>query len=78
MFWSLTRTVKERFDEGGVSMPFPQQDIHVINALQTNRDVASSKAPAPSEPENSTASYKQQASKAGDVGGNVELEAENV
>jgi small conductance mechanosensitive channel len=78
VFWDLTRTVKERFDAGGVSIPFPQQDIHVIEALQVKSDVASSKAPASSESESSSASSKQQASKAGDVGGNVELEAEDV
>jgi small conductance mechanosensitive channel len=26
--WDLTRTVKERFDEEGISIPFPQQDVH--------------------------------------------------
>lgn len=26
-----TRTVKERFDEAGISIPFPQQDVHVID-----------------------------------------------
>jgi len=78
VFWDLTRTVKERFDAGGVSIPFPQQDIHVIEALQVKSDVANSKAPAPRESESSTTSSKQQASKAGDVGGNVELEADDV
>jgi len=78
VYWDLTRTVKERFDQGGVSIPFPQQDIHVIEALQVKSDAASSKAPASSESESSTASYKQPAAKAGDVGGNVELEAEDV
>ena len=77
VFWDLTRTVKERFDAGGVSIPFPQQDIHVIEALQVKSDVANSKAPAPRESESSTTSSKQQASKAGDVGGNVELEADD-
>jgi small conductance mechanosensitive channel len=78
VYWDLTRTVKERFDAGGVSIPFPQQDIHVIEALQVKSDAASSKAPVSSESESSTAGYKQQSSKTGDVGGNVELEAEDV
>jgi small conductance mechanosensitive channel len=26
--WDLTRTVKERFDTEGISIPFPQQDVH--------------------------------------------------
>jgi len=78
VFWDLTRSVKERFDAGGVSIPFPQQDIHVINALQVNSQAAVSKAPASSESASNAASHKQQASKAGAVGGNVELEAEDV
>ena len=28
--WDLTRQVKERFDAEGVSIPFPQRDVHVI------------------------------------------------
>ncbi len=28
--WDLTREVKERFDAGGVSIPFPQRDLHLI------------------------------------------------
>jgi len=26
----LTRAVKERFDEGGISIPFPQRDLHLV------------------------------------------------
>jgi small conductance mechanosensitive channel len=29
VFWDVTRAVKEKFDEAGISIPFPQQDIHV-------------------------------------------------
>jgi small conductance mechanosensitive channel len=29
VFWDVTRAVKEQFDREGVSIPFPQQDIHV-------------------------------------------------
>lgn len=28
---AVTRAVKERFDEEGVEMPFPQQDVHVVD-----------------------------------------------
>ncbi len=28
-YWDITRTVKLRFDAEGVSIPFPQQDVHV-------------------------------------------------
>lgn len=29
VYWSVTRTVKERFDEAGISMPYPQRDVHL-------------------------------------------------
>jgi small conductance mechanosensitive channel len=28
-YWDLTETVKKRFDEEGISIPFPQRDVHV-------------------------------------------------
>lgn len=29
VFWDVTRSVKDRFDAEGISIPFPQQDVHV-------------------------------------------------
>jgi small-conductance mechanosensitive channel len=29
VYWDVTREVKKRFDEEGISIPFPQRDIHV-------------------------------------------------
>jgi len=29
VYWDLTRTVKERFDSEGLSIPYPQQDVHM-------------------------------------------------
>jgi len=29
VFWDVTQAVKRRFDQEGISIPFPQQDIHV-------------------------------------------------
>jgi small conductance mechanosensitive channel len=29
VYWELTRTVKERFDAVGISIPFPQRDVHL-------------------------------------------------
>jgi small conductance mechanosensitive channel len=29
VFWDVTRAVKEQFDAQGISIPYPQQDIHV-------------------------------------------------
>lgn len=30
--WDVTKTVKMRFDEKGISIPFPQRDVHVHQA----------------------------------------------
>ena len=32
VYWDITRAVKERFDAEGVSIPFPQRDVHVHQA----------------------------------------------
>jgi len=29
VYWDITRQVKEEFDKQGVSIPFPQRDVHV-------------------------------------------------
>ncbi len=29
VYWDVTRGVKEGFDAGGVSIPFPQRDVHL-------------------------------------------------
>ena len=29
--WDIIRAVKERFDQAGISIPFPQRDIHIYN-----------------------------------------------
>jgi len=31
VYWDVTRSVKLRFDEEGVSIPFPQRDVHVYH-----------------------------------------------
>ncbi len=35
VYWDITRTVKERFDAEGVSIPFPQRDVHVHQLTNT-------------------------------------------
>lgn len=34
VYWDLTQQIKERFDEAGITIPYPQQDIHVRNYHQ--------------------------------------------
>jgi small conductance mechanosensitive channel len=31
VYWDITRSVKIRFDEEGISIPFPQRDVHIDN-----------------------------------------------
>jgi small-conductance mechanosensitive channel len=31
VYWDVTREVKRRFDEEGISIPFPQRDVHVYH-----------------------------------------------
>jgi small conductance mechanosensitive channel len=38
--WDIIRAVKERFDQAGISIPFPQRDIHIYNTTP-NSGVAS-------------------------------------
>lgn len=34
VYWDITRQVKERFDQGGIGIPFPQRDIHVPGQIE--------------------------------------------
>jgi small conductance mechanosensitive channel len=36
VYWDVTRAVKLRFDEEGISIPFPQQDVHIHNIPKLN------------------------------------------
>jgi len=73
VFWDVTRTVKERFDQKGVSIPFPQQDIHVINALQVKSDVAS-KPSAAVPGQGDAASGGKPSARAGNAGADSALD----
>jgi small conductance mechanosensitive channel len=73
VFWDVTRTVKERFDQSGVSIPFPQQDIHVIEALQVKSDAAS-KPSAAVAGQGDAASGGKQTARAGDAGADSSLD----
>jgi small conductance mechanosensitive channel len=36
VYWDITREVKERFDKKGISIPYPQRDIHVYQEKTTS------------------------------------------
>lgn len=36
VYWDLTRAVKQRFDAEGISIPYPQQDVHHYNVAPTS------------------------------------------
>jgi small conductance mechanosensitive channel len=31
VYWDVTREVKHRFDAEGISIPFPQRDVHIYH-----------------------------------------------
>jgi small conductance mechanosensitive channel len=35
VYWAVTREVKMRFDREGISIPFPQRDIHLYEEKKT-------------------------------------------
>ena len=39
VFWDVTREVKKRFDAEGISIPFPQRDVHIHNAALSATEV---------------------------------------
>lgn len=62
VYWDVTREVKRRFDEEGISIPFPQRDVHIYHekveggadgddAKQRSNTAASAQTPVPGEQE---------------------------
>ncbi len=43
VYWDITRTVKEQFDAAGISIPYPQTDVHIHQQAQTS--ITSDSAP---------------------------------
>jgi small-conductance mechanosensitive channel len=41
--WNIIRVVKEHFDQTGISIPFPQWDIHVCHTTATSESTTSEK-----------------------------------
>jgi small-conductance mechanosensitive channel len=53
VYWDLMRTVKLRFDQEGISIPFPQRDVHfypeaadVVAASSVESDVPPPRVPS--------------------------------
>jgi small conductance mechanosensitive channel len=44
VFWDITRQVKEEFTKQGVTIPFPQRDVHVYNVANNTLDSAKEKS----------------------------------
>jgi small conductance mechanosensitive channel len=42
VYWDITREVKHRFDEEGISIPFPQRDVHIYREGGDDADNAGS------------------------------------
>ncbi len=38
VFWDITRSVKEEFDRAGISIPYPQRDVHVYQQSESSGD----------------------------------------
>lgn len=43
VYWDLTQQMKENFDKAGISIPYPQQDLHVRNSSSPLSQIASAK-----------------------------------
>ena len=41
VYWDLMHQVKDRFDDVGISIPYPQQDVHVKNSTAANSELTS-------------------------------------
>lgn len=59
VYWDVTRAVKQRFDKEGISIPYPQQDVHHYNdaaaipavaSLSNDPPVATKKTPGDQAP----------------------------
>ena len=57
VYWDVTRAVKQRFDKEGISIPYPQQDVHHYNVAAALPAIASASnnPPASSKPSNEAA-----------------------
>ncbi|TDJ70385.1 MAG: mechanosensitive ion channel family protein [Planctomycetota bacterium] len=47
VYWDLTEAVKKRFDRDGISIPFPQRDVHFIPVERADSSIPGELQPAP-------------------------------
>ena len=40
VYWDITRSVKERFDKEGISIPFPQRDVHIYHNTEEKESIS--------------------------------------
>jgi len=50
VYWDITRTVKEQFDAAGISIPYPQTDVHIHQQTQAPKETISAQKKLPQEP----------------------------
>ncbi len=50
VYWDLTRSMKERFDKEGISIPFPQRDVHLFQQAPADREMTMSATDGNSKP----------------------------
>ena len=44
VYWDITREVKQRFDAEGITIPFPQRDVHIYRENDAESTPSSSDA----------------------------------
>lgn len=47
VYWDITEKVKTEFDKAGISIPFPQRDMHIVYDVNNDNDKKAEKKPAP-------------------------------
>lgn len=46
VYWDITRTIKLRFDQEGISIPFPQRDVHIFNTKDSQPAITPGSRPS--------------------------------
>ncbi len=56
VYWDLTRYVKELFDAAGISIPYPQQDVHYIDSKSAPKPTPGASSGGKKQPASGSAS----------------------